>query len=158
MCQTGRCGTSLHCKVWGETPTTIAEFTLGSPDFYDMSVVDGFNQPINIEPIIHDKDNCGTAACNGDLRSNCPNNLAVRANGRIVACSSACQVFNTDQYCCRGNYVKAATCKPTFYSKRPARLLTVMLMMILAAFLHVRDQITSSHIVLQSNTYIFLLQ
>lgn len=31
------------------------------------------------------------------------------------------------------------------------------MMMILAVFLHVRDQITSSHIVLQSNTYIFFI-
>lgn len=80
MCQTGRCGTSLHCKAPGETQTTLAEFTLGSPDFYDVIVVDGFNLPISIKPI-HDKDNCGTATCNGDLRSNCPKDLAVRANG-----------------------------------------------------------------------------
>ncbi|KAL1815643.1 hypothetical protein ACET3Z_018217 [Daucus carota] len=117
MCQTGRCGKSLDCKDTGKTPATFAEFTLSTPDFYDVSLVDGFNLPISVKTI-HGKGNCSTAGCNGDLRASCPKELAVRANDQIVGCRSACQVFKTDQYCCRGNYGNAATCQPTFYSKK----------------------------------------
>ncbi|KAI9200060.1 hypothetical protein LWI28_002068 [Acer negundo] len=34
-CQTGRCGSALQCKASGETPATLAEFTLATLDFYD---------------------------------------------------------------------------------------------------------------------------
>ncbi|KAK1361909.1 pathogenesis-related thaumatin-like protein 3.5 [Heracleum sosnowskyi] len=117
MCQTGRCGTSLHCTASGETPATLAEFTLATPDFYDVSLVDGFNLPMSIKPM-NGQGNCSRAGCDGDLRPNCPKELAVKSGGSIIACRSACDVFNTDQYCCRGNYGNAATCTPTFYSKK----------------------------------------
>ncbi|KAG5544534.1 hypothetical protein RHGRI_017083 [Rhododendron griersonianum] len=115
-CQTGRCGTSLKCTGSGETPATLAEFTLATPDFYDVSLVDGFNIPLAVTPI-NGKGNCSVAGCNGDLRPNCPKELAVKANGKTVACRSACDVFNTDEYCCRGAYGGPVTCKPTNYSK-----------------------------------------
>lgn len=117
MCQTGRCGTSLKCSGSGETPASLAEFTLAALDFYDVSLVDGFNLPISVKPI-NGNGTCGTAGCDGDLRVNCPKELAVRNSGKVVACRSACDVFNTDEYCCRGIHGNAATCQPTFYSKK----------------------------------------
>ncbi|KAM1292482.1 hypothetical protein ACFX2I_019432 [Malus domestica] len=45
----------------------------------------------------------------------CP---AVKANGKKVGCRSACDVFDTDEYCCRGSYGNAVVCKPTYYSKK----------------------------------------
>lgn len=116
-CQTGRCGSSLHCRASGETPATLAEFTLAALDFYDVSLVDGFNLPISVTPM-KGKGNCSIAGCDGDLRPNCPKELAYRADGRTVGCRSACDVFNTDEYCCRGNFGNAATCLPTYYSKK----------------------------------------
>ncbi|KAI5602943.1 hypothetical protein BDE02_01G187100 [Populus trichocarpa] len=51
-CQTGSCGTSLNCTGPSNPPNTIAEFTLGDDvDFYDLSLVDGYNLPIVISPI-----------------------------------------------------------------------------------------------------------
>ncbi|KAL3839984.1 hypothetical protein ACJIZ3_024575 [Penstemon smallii] len=116
-CQTGNCGSSLKCTASGEPPVSLAEFTLASPDFYDVSLVDGFNVPLSVTPL-NGRGNCSVAGCDSDLRPRCPNELAVRAGGRIVACRSACDVFDTDQYCCRGVYGNSATCQPTYYSRR----------------------------------------
>jgi hypothetical protein len=50
-CRTGDCAGELRCKVSGKPPATLAELTVGkgagSPDFYDVSVVDGFNVPLD---------------------------------------------------------------------------------------------------------------
>ncbi|KAH0776111.1 hypothetical protein KY290_007522 [Solanum tuberosum] len=116
-CLTGDCGPSLKCTGTGKTPASLAEFTLGNLDFYDVSLVDGFNVPISVTPL-NGKGNCSVAGCNGDLRQNCPSELAVKNNGKVIGCRSACDVFNTDEYCCRGNYGNPSTCQPTFYSKK----------------------------------------
>ncbi|XXG74099.1 hypothetical protein AAC387_Pa07g2903 [Persea americana] len=117
MCQTGNCGSTLKCTGSGETPATLAEFTLANLDFYDVSLVDGFNLPIAVSPVITAKSNCSAAGCDKDLRSNCPSELSVKRNGKTVGCRSACDVFNTDQYCCKGLYGNSMTCRPTTYSK-----------------------------------------
>lgn len=120
LCETGRCGTTLKCTGSGETPASLAELTLGSagPDFYDVSLVDGFNLPIAVTPV-NGKGNCSVVGCDGDVNQNCPKELSVKSkSGKTVACRSACDVFNTDEYCCRGVYGNSATCKPTSYSKR----------------------------------------
>ncbi|KAK3018464.1 hypothetical protein RJ639_004124, partial [Escallonia herrerae] len=116
-CDTGNCGTSLKCTAMVEPPVSLAEFTLASPDFYDVSLVDGFNLPISIKAV-NGSGNCSTAACDGDLRQNCLRELRRRANGKVVACRSACDVFNTDEYCCRAVHGNSATCQPTSYSKK----------------------------------------
>lgn len=116
-CQTGSCGTSLKCSASGKTPASLAEFTLTATDFYDVSLVDGFNLPVSVKPI-NGKGNCSIAGCDTDLRNNCPSELAVRSNGKTVGCRSACDVFNTDEYCCRGVYGNPVTCQPTYYSKK----------------------------------------
>ncbi|XP_062227238.1 pathogenesis-related thaumatin-like protein 3.5 [Phragmites australis] len=116
-CETGSCGTKLKCGASGEPPASLAEFTLAARDFYDVSLVDGFNLPMVVKPV-NGEGNCSAAGCDGDLRENCPSELAVKVNGRTVACRSACDVFDTDQYCCRGQFGNPSTCHPTFYSKK----------------------------------------
>lgn len=115
-CQTGSCGDSLNCSSAGSLPVSIAEFTIGQPDFYDVSLVDGFNLPIVVTPI-NGTGNCSAAGCDGDLRQSCPSQLTFKSNGKDVACRSACDVFNTDEYCCRGSYGDPGSCLPTNYSK-----------------------------------------
>lgn len=115
-CQTGGCGSTIKCGGAGNTPASLAEFTLASPDFYDVSLVDGFNLPLAVTPVNSKGGNCSIAGCDGDLRKTCPSQLSVKTNGKTVACRSACDVFNTDQYCCRGVYGNSATCRPTSYS------------------------------------------
>ncbi|KAJ4839092.1 hypothetical protein Tsubulata_037198 [Turnera subulata] len=114
-CQTGSCGTSLNCTAPSSPPNSIAEFTLGDLDFYDVSLVDGFNLPIVISPV-KGKGNCSIAGCDGDLRKNCSSELAVKSDGKVIACRSACEVFNTDEYCCRGAFQDPVACLPTNYS------------------------------------------
>ncbi|TVU48882.1 hypothetical protein EJB05_00163, partial [Eragrostis curvula] len=47
-CQTGDCGGALSCTLSGQPPLTLAEFTIGNgQDFYDISVIDGFNVPLS---------------------------------------------------------------------------------------------------------------
>ncbi|CAK7357025.1 unnamed protein product [Dovyalis caffra] len=116
-CQTGSCGTSLKCTGPSSPPNTIAEFTLSNDvDFYDISLVDGFNLPLVIAPI-NGKGNCSIAGCDGDLRQNCSSELAVKSDGKVVACRSACDVFNTDEYCCRGAFANPVACLPSNYSR-----------------------------------------
>ncbi|PON33998.1 Thaumatin [Trema orientale] len=116
-CQTGSCGTLLNCTGPGSPPASIAEFSLNGTDFYDVSLVDGFNLPIVVKPS-NGKGNCSTAGCDGDLRQSCPPELQAKAaDGKVVACRSACDVFNTDEYCCRGMYSNPVTCLPTNYSR-----------------------------------------
>ncbi|CAL4971998.1 unnamed protein product [Urochloa decumbens] len=46
-CDSGDCAGALSCSVSGQTPATLAEYTIGAQDFYDISLVDGFNQPMD---------------------------------------------------------------------------------------------------------------
>ncbi|TVU39470.1 hypothetical protein EJB05_12891 [Eragrostis curvula] len=137
-CESGDCGTGqLACNgAGGAPPATLAEFTLGGgagldTDFYDVSNVDGFNLPVEIEPTTAGG-RCPTASCPADINRVCPSELAARAlasppspasNGTaggaaaVVGCKSACLAFNTDEYCCRGQFASPATCRPTGYSR-----------------------------------------
>ncbi|KAM7265391.1 hypothetical protein ACFE04_003074 [Oxalis oulophora] len=114
-CQTGGCGTDLNCTIPSDPPYTIAQFTIGDTDFYDVSLVDGFNLPIYVAPL-NGKGNCSRVGCDGDLRQNCPPQLAVEDDGKVVSCQSACNKFNSDEYCCRGLYADRSLCMPTNYS------------------------------------------
>lgn len=116
-CQTGACGITLKCGASGETPATLAEFTLASLDFYDVSLVDGFNVPLVVTPL-NGKGNCSVAGCDSDLRNSCPSELAIKANGKVIACNNACDVFQKDEYCCKGVFGNPVTCQPTYYSKK----------------------------------------
>jgi hypothetical protein len=51
-CATGDCGDKLQCNgAGGVPPATLVEVTLrgsGGQDFYDVSLVDGFNIPVQV--------------------------------------------------------------------------------------------------------------
>lgn len=118
-CITGDCGGQKKCHgVGGEPPATLVEFTLNSPiDFYDVSLVDGYNMPISIVPYGGGSSGCQAVKCVSDLNRSCPSNLQVIWKGHVVACKSACMAFNRPEYCCTGAYGSPGTCKPTYYSK-----------------------------------------
>ncbi|KAI3444972.1 hypothetical protein Pfo_001637 [Paulownia fortunei] len=119
-CTTGDCGGLLECSGrGGEPPASLAEFTLDSPeDFYDVSLVDGFNMPVSIVPS-GGSGNCSAVNCISNLNLECPEKLQVRRNnrGETVACKSACLAFNEPQYCCTGEYNSPQVCKPSNYSE-----------------------------------------
>ncbi|XP_039809333.1 G-type lectin S-receptor-like serine/threonine-protein kinase SD2-5 [Panicum virgatum] len=113
-CQTGDCGGVLACTSSGQPPVTLAEFTIGGgTDFFDISLVDGFNVPMDFMPI--PANGQGGQACSrgprcaANITSQCPEKLKVPGG-----CNSACRVFNQDKYCCTGNV--SSTCEPTTYS------------------------------------------
>lgn len=50
-CGSGDCNGMLNCKVGGDVPVSLAEFTLDAGDgqtYYDISLVDGYNIPMAI--------------------------------------------------------------------------------------------------------------
>ncbi|KAL2937134.1 Thaumatin-like protein 1 [Bienertia sinuspersici] len=117
FCKTGDCGSgSVECNGAGaEPPATLAEFTLGTgtQDFYDVSLVDGYNLPLLVE-VSGGSGLCATTGCVVDLNQVCPAELK---SGNGDACKSACEAFGTPIYCCSGPYGSPSTCKPSVYSQ-----------------------------------------
>lgn len=107
VCATGQCGgVGLQCAgTTGVAGTSLAEFNINAngTDWYDVSYVDGFDNPIGISvsnSACASPNTCSSApltSCAADLR-----------NGS--ECLSPCTVYNTDQFCCRGAYGTQATC------------------------------------------------
>ncbi|XP_072957198.1 protein P21-like [Typha angustifolia] len=107
-CQTGDCGGKLACTAYGVPPNTLAEYALnqyGKQDFFDISLVDGFNVPMNFLPT---SGGCSKGPhCSADVTSQCPSQL--KAPG---GCNNPCTVFKTNEYCCN-----SGSCGATDYSK-----------------------------------------
>lgn len=116
-CATGDCRSGqMECNGAGATPpATLAEFTLGSgsQDFYDVSLVDGYNLPMIVESS-GGSGTCGTTGCVSDLNRKCPSELRIEGG---AACRSACETFGKPEYCCSDEFNSPATCKPSTYSQ-----------------------------------------
>ncbi|WOL05913.1 thaumatin-like protein 1 [Canna indica] len=125
-CGTGDCGSgAMECSGAGAAPpATLAEFTLdgsGGMDFYDVSLVDGYNLPMLVVPQGGAGGSCSSTGCLVDLNGLCPSDLRVVLStadgGESVACKSACEAFGSPEYCCSGEYGNPNTCKPSSYSQ-----------------------------------------
>ncbi|KZV31908.1 thaumatin-like protein 1, partial [Dorcoceras hygrometricum] len=121
-CETGDCGGRLECDGLGATPpASLFEITLGvgeDKDFYDVSIVDGYNLPLVAAPRGVQL-GCNATGCVADINMGCPKELQVIGSdedGGVVACRSACDAFRLDEYCCSGEYANPSTCRPSFYS------------------------------------------
>lgn len=71
-CQTGDCGGRLECDGNGAAPpTSLFEITLGQgdqQDYYDVSMVDGYNLPLLVLPRgVYGKSACNSTGCVTDL-------------------------------------------------------------------------------------------
>ncbi|EYU21101.1 hypothetical protein MIMGU_mgv1a024852mg [Erythranthe guttata] len=119
-CATGDCGSgAVECSGGGAVPpATLAEFTLngaGGLDFYDVSLVDGYNLPLLVVPVVlgggGGGNNCSSTGCVVDLNGACPSEL------KVVDAASACEAFGDPKYCCSGEYATPDTCKPSAYSE-----------------------------------------
>ncbi|KAG6619708.1 hypothetical protein I3842_Q086900 [Carya illinoinensis] len=74
-------------------------------DFFYISLVDGFNVPMEFSPI---SNGCTRGIrCIADINGQCPNELRAPHG-----CNNPCTVFKTDQYCCN-----SGSCNPTNYSR-----------------------------------------
>ncbi|PAN50792.1 hypothetical protein PAHAL_9G546800 [Panicum hallii] len=132
-CATGDCSGAASCTLGGSPPVTLAEFTLGGADgkdFYDVSLVDGYNVGIGVAATGARVNyaSCGYAGCVGDVNALCPPELQMSGPAKAaggdgaappptVACRSACEAFGTAEYCCTGAHGGPSTCGPTKYSR-----------------------------------------
>ncbi|EYU37935.1 hypothetical protein ABFS82_02G009900 [Erythranthe guttata] len=122
LCLTADCGSGkLECAGAGAIPpASLAEFTLDGDqglDFYDVSLVDGYNLPM----LIVAKGGTGGAGCSPtgclvDLNGACPRELSVARGREGIACRSACEAFRDPMYCCSDAYSTPDTCRPSPYS------------------------------------------
>lgn len=118
VCATGDCGSGqVECNGAGAAPpATLAEFTLGGSsgqDFYDVSLVDGYNLPLVVEAT-GGTGGCASTGCPVDLNLRCPAELRAGAG---EACRSACEAFGKPEYCCSGEFATPSTCRPSVYSQ-----------------------------------------
>ncbi|KAL8152883.1 LOW QUALITY PROTEIN: hypothetical protein V2J09_010643 [Rumex salicifolius] len=122
FCSVGDCGSgNVSCSGRsGSQPISLVEFALNgfnNMDFYDVSLVDGFNLPVTITP---SNSACNASAgCPKDINSVCPWPMAIKNpsdNSSVVACKSACFAFNADSYCCRGEFNTPQKCSQSDYA------------------------------------------
>lgn len=125
-CETGDCGPGISCTVTGQAPATLAEFTLGypsasKPDFYDMSLVDGYNVGMQIRPVkgkkvpnVPKQFNCGTAQCGTPKKpfkmALCPKELRTKNNRHCMSICQAVVQKNTQDVAYIKNYNQALVC------------------------------------------------
>jgi len=109
-------------RIWGKTlcttsggtttcassafPASLAELTLTKSatglDFYDVSLVDGFNLPIALDAVGHTPDpahpyDCGSPTCAVNLDATCATQFQDSANGQVIACANdACKVIGNN--------------------------------------------------------------
>ncbi|KAL6133470.1 hypothetical protein ACLB2K_065705 [Fragaria x ananassa] len=121
-CATAECSSGqVTCNGNGAIPpATLVEINIvadGGQDFYDVSLVDGFNVPMSVAPQGGTGD-CQPSTCPANVNNACPAELQVKAaDGSVIACKSACTAFNEPQYCCTPPNDTPETCPPTNYSK-----------------------------------------
>lgn len=154
FCESGDCGPWVQC-AWdgvqrgGAPPATLAEFTLngaGNQDFYDVSLVDGYNIQISVTPKTASAGSgdywCKNVGCINDLNKVCPNELRkLGSDGQVVACMSACERFDEDRYCCRGDFGIPQTCKPATW---PVNYAAVFKQQCPTAYSYAYDDLTST--------------
>nr|XP_043606539.1 thaumatin-like protein 1b [Erigeron canadensis] len=123
-CLTADCGSGkIECEGRGaEPPATLAEFTLNGDqglDFYDVSLVDGYNLPMLVIPRDGTGGGCSSTGCLVDINRACPTALRVKGGGRsgVVACKSACEAYGDPRFCCSEGYSTPETCPPTEFSQ-----------------------------------------
>ncbi|KAH7863706.1 hypothetical protein Vadar_020963 [Vaccinium darrowii] len=76
-------------------------------DFFDISLVDGFNLPMEFSPT---SNGCTRSTrCSADINGQCPSELRVPGG-----CNKPCTVFKTNEYCCNSN---SGNCEPTNFSR-----------------------------------------
>ncbi|KZT19042.1 thaumatin-like protein [Neolentinus lepideus HHB14362 ss-1] len=108
-CLDGGCNGGLECDLrLGPGGSDL--------DWYDISLVDGYNLPARIDNNV----GCGIPSCPVDLGPNCPSPLKgpFDSSGFPVGCKSACDANldgnqSNSPNCCTGQYNTAATCKPS---------------------------------------------
>ncbi|KAL1208912.1 Pathogenesis-related protein R major form [Cardamine amara subsp. amara] len=112
-CRTGDCGGLLECTSYGQPPNTLAEYALtqyANQDFYDISVIDGFNIPMEFSSA---SGNCKVIRCTADIIKDCPDELR-----KDNACNGPCPMFRREEDCCNVNKNCGPTPLSSFFKQR----------------------------------------
>ncbi|KAL0739952.1 hypothetical protein Bca4012_081465 [Brassica carinata] len=125
-CITGDCESGeIECSKPVVPPATLAEFNLavdGGSDYYDVSVINGYNLPVLVTP---ENGTCKSIGCDVDIKKTCPtelwdNRTDIRSNDPY-ACETSCQKNQLPELCCVGLYqeegVPPQECKRTIFSE-----------------------------------------
>ncbi|XP_021858051.2 cysteine-rich receptor-like protein kinase 15 [Spinacia oleracea] len=105
-CLTGDCGTGrIDCQGLSHTsPVNVIDLITAQPggnqDFYNASVVSGYNLPVAIVPHGGNTSRCALTGCVFYNDIGCPEELRVTNNDSIIGCRSSCDVYRTDETCC----------------------------------------------------------
>ncbi|KAH8551320.1 thaumatin [Umbelopsis sp. PMI_123] len=113
------CGTS-----GAVSPATLAEFLFNganNQDYYDVSLVDGFNLPMDIVPIGGQTSSSNQYQCGTPKALSfpaCPSANQVKdKSGNVVGCKSTCSATGTPESCCTGQYNTPAKCTINAFAK-----------------------------------------
>ncbi|KAI8643355.1 thaumatin [Parasitella parasitica] len=124
-------------RIWGRTncggencfksgmgsPASLAEFHFLDTGavYYDISLVAGFNLPMTVAPVlkegltVKDSRSCATSICS--TLPSCPSGFETYDDeGKVSGCKSACTKFNTDEYCCTGDFYNPNVCSTNSYA------------------------------------------
>lgn len=102
-------------RIWNNSTQThahtIAEFFIDDVhgDYYDISIVDGFDTGIMIAPSAK---SCETLRCSFDMKL-CPGELLETSMG---PCLSACSKYTSPEFCCTGAHNTPDTCPANEWS------------------------------------------
>ncbi|XP_073016574.1 LOW QUALITY PROTEIN: LEAF RUST 10 DISEASE-RESISTANCEUS RECEPTOR-LIKE PROTEIN KINASE-like 2.4 [Primulina eburnea] len=110
-CSTGDCGSGqIECNGtnFGDSTATLAELSidsLNSMDFYDISLVNGFNLPMIIDAIGRSGQHCQSTGCTEDINRLCPADLRTKSGD---ACQNKCKATGTQgsSVCGLTNYLQ----------------------------------------------------
>jgi hypothetical protein len=98
----------LQCAgTTGAAGTSLAEFNLDASgtDYYDVSYVDGFDNPIGVS--VSNSSCVSPNTCTSAPLTDCPSG-ELKDSGDD--CFSPCTEYGTAQYCCTGAYGSSSTC------------------------------------------------
>jgi len=98
-CTFGSNDKPTSCKSgWNDGQNTLFEFTWGSNDFYDISLVDAWNVGIDVTTVGPTDKNgyhCNDIPCDKFTVANCPDELKIlNGDGSFRSCVSSCAAIN----------------------------------------------------------------
>ncbi|KAJ0093163.1 hypothetical protein Patl1_27071 [Pistacia atlantica] len=93
-CATADCGSGqVQCNgKSGATPASLVEITFQAndgQDYYNLSLVDGFNLPVSVAPQGGSGTRCTQATCSNNVNAACPENLRlIGSDGNVIGCKN----------------------------------------------------------------------
>jgi hypothetical protein len=112
-CKTGDCGGDFACNISGKPPYTVVEIKTSSPqNLFDISLVDGFNVPMEILPVpVQGEKECSKGLrCAANITSQCPEEMKVPGG-----CNNTCTTGTGSSNCTYSGFFKRMC--PDAYSR-----------------------------------------